>query len=81
MDAAVGYLGGTLPDPTYHDVCTGRTGHAEVVQVEFDPAQVSYEDLLDLGSMAAARKVGKLRSEGKTYRVHDGDVVEILFSK
>jgi peptide-methionine (S)-S-oxide reductase len=45
-DAAVGYLGGTLANPTYEDVCTGRTGHAEVVQVEYDPARVSYEDLL-----------------------------------
>jgi len=43
---AVGYMGGKLKDPTYEDVCTDRTGHAEVVQVEFDPAQVSYEDLL-----------------------------------
>jgi peptide-methionine (S)-S-oxide reductase len=45
---AVGYLGGTLANPTYHDVCTGRTGHAEVVQVEFDPAKVTYEQLLDV---------------------------------
>jgi peptide-methionine (S)-S-oxide reductase len=43
---AVGFMGGTLKDPTYEDVCTGRTGHAEVVQVEFDPSQVSYEQLL-----------------------------------
>jgi len=43
---AVGYMGGSLKDPTYQDVCTDRTGHAEVVQVEFDPAQVSYQDLL-----------------------------------
>jgi peptide-methionine (S)-S-oxide reductase len=43
---AVGYAGGTLKDPTYQDVCTNRTGHAEVVQVEFDPSQVSYDDLL-----------------------------------
>ena len=43
---AVGYMGGKLDDPTYQDVCTGRTGHAEVVQVEFDPSQVSYQDLL-----------------------------------
>lgn len=42
----VGYSGGTFPNPTYHDVCSGRTGHAEVVQVEYDPARVSYQDLL-----------------------------------
>jgi peptide-methionine (S)-S-oxide reductase len=45
-DAAVGYAGGTTKDPTYQDVCTDRTGHAEVVQVDFDPAQVSYEELV-----------------------------------
>jgi len=43
---AVGYMGGKLKDPSYQDVCTDRTGHAEVVQVEFDPAEVSYQDLL-----------------------------------
>jgi len=47
-DAAVGYSGGTLANPTYRDVCTGATGHAEVVQVTFDPAQVSYEKLLEV---------------------------------
>jgi peptide-methionine (S)-S-oxide reductase len=45
-DAAVGYAGGKLKNPTYKDVCTDRTGHAEVVQVEFDPEVVSYEELL-----------------------------------
>src|ERR1700680_2197136 len=43
---AVGYMGGTLKNPSYEDVCTDKTGHAEVVQVEFDPSQVSYEELL-----------------------------------
>jgi peptide-methionine (S)-S-oxide reductase len=45
---SVGYTGGTTKNPTYEDVCTGRSGHAEVVQVEFDPAIVSYEELLDV---------------------------------
>ncbi|MFI5271509.1 MAG: peptide-methionine (S)-S-oxide reductase MsrA [Ktedonobacterales bacterium] len=43
-----GYEGGTLENPTYRDVCTDRTGHAEVVQVIYDPAEVSYEALLDV---------------------------------
>ena len=46
--AAVGYLGGTLKNPTYHDVCTGKTGHAEVVQLEYDPSLVSYDELLNV---------------------------------
>ena len=41
-----GYAGGTNANPTYEQVCTGRTGHAEVVQVQFDPAEVSYADIL-----------------------------------
>ncbi len=45
---AVGYSGGRLDNPSYEDVCTDKTGHAEVVQVEYDPAQVSYEQLLDV---------------------------------
>lgn len=47
-DVAVGYMGGHFPNPTYKDVCTDRTGHAEVVQLEFDPARVSYEELLQV---------------------------------
>jgi peptide-methionine (S)-S-oxide reductase len=42
----VGYMGGNLKNPAYKDVCTDRTGHAEVVEVTFDPAKVSYEELL-----------------------------------
>jgi peptide-methionine (S)-S-oxide reductase len=47
-DAAVGYAGGKTENPTYEDVCSHTTGHAEVVQVEFDPAVASYEHLLDV---------------------------------
>ena len=47
-DTAVGYTGGALKDPTYKDVCTNESGHAEVVQVIFDPAEVSYDELLDV---------------------------------
>lgn len=48
ISTAVGYCGGTVPNPTYELVCTGQSGHAEVVQVEFEPTQVSYEKLLDV---------------------------------
>ena len=48
VDTAVGFMGGTKANPSYRDVCTGTTGHAEVVEVTFDPAKVSYEQLLDL---------------------------------
>jgi peptide-methionine (S)-S-oxide reductase len=45
---SVGYCGGATPNPTYEMVCTGRSGHAEVVQVQFDATQVTYETLLDV---------------------------------
>ncbi|NUW44860.1 peptide-methionine (S)-S-oxide reductase MsrA [Nonomuraea rhodomycinica] len=46
ITTAVGYQGGYTPNPTYEEVCSGRTGHTEVVRVVYDPAKVSYEDLL-----------------------------------
>ena len=56
VNAAVGYCGGTLENPTYEQVCTDRTGHAEVVQVEYDPAQVSYEELLGCSGPTTTRR-------------------------
>lgn len=48
ISTTVGYMGGSYENPTYRDVCTGRTGHAEVVQVLYDPDRVSYERLLEV---------------------------------
>lgn len=47
LDVTSGYMGGTVEDPTYRQVCSGKTGHAEVVQVRFDPARISYGELLE----------------------------------
>ncbi|HYS52424.1 MAG TPA: peptide-methionine (S)-S-oxide reductase MsrA [Thermoanaerobaculia bacterium] len=47
IDTTVGYTGGTLPNPRYEDVKTGRTGHAESIQIEFDPKKISYEQILE----------------------------------
>lgn len=48
IETSVGYSGGNLDDPGYHAVCAGNTNHAEVVQIKFDPSQVSYEQLLEI---------------------------------
>lgn len=48
VETAVGYMGGNTPNPTYEQVCTDKTGHAEVVQLRYDPRQVSYEKLLEI---------------------------------
>lgn len=47
-ETAVGYMGGKLTNPTYKDVCTDSTGHAEVLEVTFDPAVISYHDILEV---------------------------------
>ena len=48
LDVRAGYTGGTTDNPTYEEVCGGRTGHAEVIQIDFDSSKVGYEELLDL---------------------------------
>ena len=48
IDVRSGYTGGTTENPTYEDICTGKTGHAEVIQIDFDPSLISYKILLDI---------------------------------
>jgi ribosome-binding ATPase YchF (GTP1/OBG family) len=62
-------------------VDAAATIHTDLAKGFIRAETVAYEELLTLGSMAEAKKHGRLRSEGKTYRVRDGDVIEILFSR
>ena len=48
LDVRSGYTGGSTENPTYEDICTGKTGHAEVIQIDYDPSIISYEKLLDI---------------------------------
>lgn len=65
-----GYAGGSIPNPTYSQVCTGTTGHAEVIRIEFDPAQVAYKDLLTVffGSHDATQLNRQGNDVGTQYR-------------
>jgi peptide-methionine (S)-S-oxide reductase len=83
LSTAVGYEGGQLVNPTYRDVCTDRTGHAEVVQVEFDPAAISYRQLVEaffgLHNPTTLNRQGP--DHGSQYRsaifTHDANQAEI----
>ncbi len=77
ISTSVGYTGGSVPHPTYEQVLTGNTGHAEVIAVTYDPHQVSYEQLLDVfwRNIDPTQRWGQFADRGTQYRtaifVHD----------
>lgn len=70
LSVTSGYTGGDLDDPSYQDVCAGDTGHAEAVRVEFDPAKITYRDLLDAfwRSIDPTDDGGQFADRGSQYR-------------
>jgi peptide-methionine (S)-S-oxide reductase len=78
VEVVSGYAGGTKLDPTYEEVCTGTTGHAEVVQVTFDPKRISYADLLGVFFKAhnpttLDRQGADVGSQYRSIILYDGD--------
>ena len=55
IDVQVGYTGGSIKNPTYEDICTGNTGHAEVIQINYNPFVIKYETLLNISSTITIR--------------------------
>lgn len=74
-----GYTGGSTPNPTYEQVCTGKTGHIEAIEVTYDPQQVSYAQLLDVfwRNIDPLDEYGQFSDKGSQYRAgifyHDGE--------
>jgi len=70
FDTTVGYSGGDEPDPTYEEVCSGRTGHVEVVRVRYDPERVAYRDLVEVfwRSIDPTQEGGQFADRGSQYR-------------
>ena len=78
ISTSVGYAGGARKDPTYEQVCSGATGHAEVVRVVFDPAQVSYDELLRVFWENHDPTQGDLRGDGAVTMLCEARLVGTL---